>query len=164
MIPTIKRILYATDLSESARHAFGYAADLARRYDARLTVISVLESFSPFTEAQIKDMMGHEEWDKLKAEQSDRSRAKIKERVTEFCAEMERRIESCSLMVDDIRIPQGMPHLEILKAAEEIKADLIVMGTYGHNILPNAIIGSTARRLVKDSTVPVMVIPLPDDL
>ena len=164
MIPTIKRILYATDLSVSARHAFGYAADLAQRYDAKLTIVSVLESFSAFTETQIKDMMGHAEWERLKTDQSDRSRKKIKERVTEFCNEMEASFKSCSLMVDDVRIPQGVPHLEILKAAEETGADVIVMGTYGHNLLPNAIIGSTARRIVKDSSIPVMVIPLPDDL
>ncbi len=47
MLPDIKRILYATDLSENARHAFGYAASLANRYGAKIIVLHVIEDFSP---------------------------------------------------------------------------------------------------------------------
>ena len=35
----IKKILFATDLSENAKHAFSYAADLAQRYDAMITEV-----------------------------------------------------------------------------------------------------------------------------
>ena len=47
MLPNIKMILYATDLSESARHAFGYAASLADRYGAKIVILHVIEDFSP---------------------------------------------------------------------------------------------------------------------
>lgn len=36
MVPKIKKILYATDMSEHARYAFSYAADLAQRYAASI--------------------------------------------------------------------------------------------------------------------------------
>ena len=41
MIPEIKKILYTTDLSQNARYAFGYAASLANRYDAGITILHV---------------------------------------------------------------------------------------------------------------------------
>ena len=43
MIPEIKKILYTTDLSKNARHAFSYAASIANRYDAGVTILHVLE-------------------------------------------------------------------------------------------------------------------------
>ena len=43
-IPEIKKILYATDLSENARYAFGYAVSLANRYGAGITILHVMES------------------------------------------------------------------------------------------------------------------------
>ena len=42
IIPDIKKILYSTDLSENARYCFGYAASLAHRYDALITILHVL--------------------------------------------------------------------------------------------------------------------------
>ena len=45
-IPPIKKILYATDLSENARYAFGYAVSLANQYDAKITILHVLEDRS----------------------------------------------------------------------------------------------------------------------
>lgn len=161
MIPDIKRLLYATDLSENARYAFGYAADLANKYNAQITIISVLESFSPASETRVKDMMGIEKWEQLKAERANVSIEKIKKRVSDFCGEMDDQIDSCSLMVDDIRVTKGAPYMEILKTAREIKADMIVMGTYGCNILQDSVIGSTARRIVRKSHIPVLVIRLP---
>ena len=46
MIPEIKKILYATDLSENARFAFGYAASLANRYGAQIVMLHVIEEIS----------------------------------------------------------------------------------------------------------------------
>ena len=74
---------------------------------------------------------------------------------------MDGKIDSCSLMVDDIRVSKGIPHVQILKTAKDIKADMIVLGTHGHNILQDSLIGNTARRIVKDSQIPVVVIRLP---
>ncbi|MFC1877445.1 universal stress protein [Thermodesulfobacteriota bacterium] len=42
----IKKILYATDLSESAAHAFSYVVSQANMYDAGITILHVLAEFS----------------------------------------------------------------------------------------------------------------------
>ena len=68
MVPKIKKILYATDLSENARYAFGYAADLAQRYDALVTILYVMENMNHTVEVQVKDMIGQEKWERLKSE------------------------------------------------------------------------------------------------
>ncbi len=71
MIPEIKKILYATDLSESARYAFKYAADLAQRYDAMVTFLYVMEDMNQAVEFQIRGMLGGKEWDRVKSEKLD---------------------------------------------------------------------------------------------
>jgi nucleotide-binding universal stress UspA family protein len=52
----------------------------------------------------------------------------------------------------------GAPHAAILEAAERLKADLIVMGTAGLTGLSHFLIGSTAERVVRVSTVPVLTV------
>ena len=39
MIPEIKKILYATDLSKNSSYAFLYATDMARKYDAKIIAV-----------------------------------------------------------------------------------------------------------------------------
>jgi nucleotide-binding universal stress UspA family protein len=85
----------------------------------------------------------------------------IKSRIEDFCAEMESHIDSCRLLVEDIRISKGNPGEEILNASKKIGADMIVMGNYGHNIIQEALIGGSARTVVKNSEVPVLLIRLP---
>ena len=88
MVPEIKKILYATDLSESARHAFGYAADLAQRYGAMMTILYVMENMSHLVENEVKETIGQKEWDKLKFERLNYVTEKTKARLEDFCREM----------------------------------------------------------------------------
>jgi nucleotide-binding universal stress UspA family protein len=55
-------------------------------------------------------------------------------------------------------IVPGIPYDEIIKKAEEVSADLIVMGTHGRSGLDHVLFGSTAEKVVRKSTVPVMTI------
>jgi len=163
MVPKIKKILYATDLSETAKYAFSYAADQAKHYDAMITIVYVMENMNPMIENQVKDMVGKEKWESLKLEKMSYLTQQIKSRIEDFCAEMESHIDSCRLLVEDIRISKGNPGEEILNTSKEIGADMIVMGNYGHNIIQEALIGGSARTVVKNSDVPVLLIRLPKE-
>jgi nucleotide-binding universal stress UspA family protein len=161
MIPAIHKILYATDLSETARHAFGYAADLAVRYKAELTILYVMENLNYTSEVQVSEMVGPEVWEKLKRQKQEYLTQKIQDRVETFCKEMASAHEDYPLSDQQIRIERGNPQEVILETSRQIGADLIVMGTHGYNILKDALIGGTARKVVRNSAVPVMVIRLP---
>ena len=163
MVPKIKKILYATDLSENARYAFGYAADLAQHYDTMITILYVMENMNHMAEIQIKDIIGQEKWDRLKSEKLDSATQKIKARLEDFCREMDSQIDSCRLLIEDIRITKGNPTEVILNTAKDIHADMIVMGSYGHNLLQGALMGGTARRVIRRSETPVLVVRLPKE-
>jgi nucleotide-binding universal stress UspA family protein len=52
----------------------------------------------------------------------------------------------------------GAPWREILAAAEEIDADLVVMGTHGRRGLARALLGSVTEKVVRHATVPVLTV------
>ena len=56
----------------------------------------------------------------------------------------------------------GRPQDEIVKCAEDQKADLIIMGTHGRTGLAHFLVGSVAERVVRTSKVPVLTVPQPD--
>ena len=161
MTPEINKILYATDLSESARYAFGYAADLAEKYNATITILHVIENLSYVSEVQVRDMVGPEKWLELKQQNQEYFTNKIQTRVEDFCKEMASIHDSCQFLAEDIRIEKGTPQEIILETSRQMGADLIVIGTHGYNLLKDSLIGGTARKVVKNSEIPVMIIRLP---
>ncbi len=60
----IKKILYATDISESAVHAFSYAVSLANMYGAGITILHVLTEFPE--EVFISSMIPANTWKAIK--------------------------------------------------------------------------------------------------
>ena len=55
-------------------------------------------------------------------------------------------------------MPEGNPEVDILKMAENWKADLLVMGTHGRRGLKHLFMGSVAERVLRHSVIPVMVV------
>lgn len=62
----------------------------------------------------------------------------------------------------EIRVTSGNPKLEIPRIADEVKADIIVMGTKGASGVAGAFIGSVAQAVIAQSKVSVLVVPSKD--
>jgi nucleotide-binding universal stress UspA family protein len=161
MIPEIGKILYATDLSENARHAFGYAASLANRYGATIVILHVLEDISPSSNEHLAAMLGEDRWKELQARKRAEVLATIESRLAAFCDDEKAKLATCPFVVSDILVRTGTPASEILEQARKMRADVIVMGTHGRGTFAEAMLGSTARRVVRRSETPVLVIRLP---
>jgi nucleotide-binding universal stress UspA family protein len=161
VIPEIKRILYATDLSKNARYAFAYAASLAHRYAARITILHVLEELGPDATARIVDMIGPEQWEELQQNKLQQTIDRIKERLARFCEEVTQELPDCPFVTEDIKVKTGNPEEQILLEGNRGGYDLIVMGTHGHGTFAEAMMGSTARRVLRRSEKPVLVVRLP---
>jgi len=87
----------------------------------------------------------------------------IQERLRNFCQELQGQLAGCRLDRAEILIREGEPVSEILALAEERHFDLIVMGTRGLGALADAVMGSTARRVIRRAKIPVLVIRLPKE-
>ena len=140
-----KTILFATDFSESSDHAFRYALSLARKFDSRLVIIHVIN--------EPVDLRGfyvpHISFDKLE-EEIEQGARKMMEKFCRTHAEGYANIET--------HVVPGIPYDEIIKKADEVAADLVVVGTHGRTGLDHVLFGSTAEKVVRKSPIPVMTI------
>lgn len=164
MIPKIEKILYTTDLSENSAYVFGYAAGLANRYDAKVTILHVLEDISVNTSRQLESMLGSDRFLELQRQREQEGITAIQRQVEKFCADLKSEMTDCPFVVEDIRADMGDPGRRILEVAEEIDCDVIVMGTHGARDFAETMLGSTARWVVRRSPRPVLVVRLPAEI
>ncbi len=162
MIPEIKKILYTTDLSQYARHAFSYAASIANRYGASVTILHVLEDISPNTSSLVISIMGEKEWGDIRSRNEKEVLDKIQTRLAQFCDEVQAEMPACPFITDNVMVKIGNPVDEILQEVEDKDYDMVVMGAHGHSALANALMGSTSRRVVRRCKTPVLVVRLPE--
>ncbi|MGD9057612.1 MAG: universal stress protein [Desulfobacterales bacterium] len=162
MIPEIKKILFTTDLSENARYAFSYAASLANRYDAGITIMHVLEDISPTTDNLVVSIIGQEKWDELRGSNEKEVIETLKTRLTKFCDDVQAELPSCPFITDKIKVTIGKPVAEIMQEVENNDYDMVVMGAHGHSVLADAVMGSVSRRVVRRCKKPVLVVRLPE--
>lgn len=162
MIPEIKKILYTTDLSENARYAFGYAASMANQYGAKITILHVLEDFSSNTKTLVVGFLGEERWQEVRKKKEQEFLDTVMTRLDKFCEDMKSELEACPFLVDEIITRQGNAAQEILLQAQTGDYDILVMGTHGQGIMADALMGSTARRVVRRCKKPVLVVRLPE--
>ncbi len=162
MLPKIKKILYATDLSENARYAYNYAASLGQQYGAQITIVHVIEKLTAETFLQIQGYLGEEKWKQIQKDKQADFIATIKGRLSDFCNKISDEVDACTFQVEKIIVVEGIPADEILHQADLNDADIIVIGSKGHGLFKEALMGGTARRVVRRSTIPVMVVRLPE--
>lgn len=162
MIPEIKKILYTSDLSENARYAFSYAASLANRYDAGITILHVLEDISPTADSLVVSIIGKEKWNELRGNNEKEVLDTIKSRLTSFCEDVQAELPSCPFITDKIKVTIGQPVDEILREVENNDYDMVVMGAHGHGALADALMGSVSRRVVRRCMKPVLLVRLPE--
>ena len=140
-----KTVLFATDFSESSDHAFEYAFSMAKCFKSRLLILHIIN--------ELVDLRGfyvpHISIDKLEEEMEESARQMMSKFIETHIKGYDR--------VESIVVP-GIPYDEILKKADEESVDLIVMGTHGRTGLDHVLFGSTAEKVVRKSSVPVMTI------
>ena len=135
-------LLVPIDFSPSSRTASIYAASLAKAYKAKLILFHAYMMPTPVTEVPYVMISVNE----LQTENEQMIRREAAELHENFDIEVESQVQI------------GMPSEEITLAAQEAKADLIVIGMRGAGGLDN-LIGNTSASVVRKAKTPVLVVP-----
>lgn len=160
MIPTYKTILYATDLTQNAAHAFRHAVGIARCHQARIYILHVLPEMEPAVLNYVSTVMGEDRLAELELAHKAEVQDEIRKRLHEFAKiELADHPEDVE-RIAGIEVHHGNPAAEILKAADRLNADLIVLGSHGKGALKYAFLGSVAEKVLRKSQRPVVVVPL----
>jgi nucleotide-binding universal stress UspA family protein len=165
-----RKILYATDLSESGRQAFPHAAAIAHHCEADLTVYHVVEThdFEKYLVGYINEPL----WDEIKHRSLEEAReilirrkrddALIKNDVDRQCQDA--LTEGNHPYVSyDVIVDIGDPVDKIVRKAETEDYDLVVISKHGHGALKGALMGDTASRVVRKCSKPVLVVEVPPE-
>jgi nucleotide-binding universal stress UspA family protein len=146
---SITRILCPVDLSEFSRHALRHALALAEWYEAQVTVCHVYSAPQPLL--PVTGMPGNVPLPP--PAQPD----EIAEDVRRFCTSaLQDSGESVKIVVRE-----GNAAKEIALLAEQLPADLLVLGTHGRSGFERLFLGSVAEKVLRTTHAPVMTIPPP---
>ena len=159
MIPKLKKILYATDLSKNSAYAFYFAIDVAQRQDAKIVILHVVEPLPPVV--RFYGTLEKEEQVYRKEKTADLEI--IRKRLEEICQKVEKSGTACLMLVSNILVRVGHPVEEILKAADEEECDLLVLGSHGKGFLKQTFLGSVSHKVLDRSRRPVFIVPLPSE-
>jgi nucleotide-binding universal stress UspA family protein len=157
----IKNILYATDLSPNSAYVFRYAINSARKHDADIFILHVFERISGAAVGMLDLYLDEEQCKKIFEEKVSVTMERIRKRVKLFCEKELKDDPVGAERVKFIEVCEGFPAEIILRKADELACDVIVMGTHSKGIIANTFLGSTSKRVLRRTRKPVFLIPLP---
>jgi nucleotide-binding universal stress UspA family protein len=134
-VTPFQRVLVPTDFSEGSRRALDVAIDLAQRFDASIVLMHACEPPADGLDEPLYSTV-------LDAVELEEVLAAIRTRWPR----------------SEARLTSGTPWRQILRAVDETKADLIVIGTEGHHGLRRVLLGSVAERVVRVAPIPVLTV------
>jgi len=163
MIPKIQNVLYATDLSKNSAYAFRYAVNTARKHDAKIHLLHVIEPISPSARAQVLTYVDEEKLDRVHKDSIENLRRRIEERLRRFAERELKNDQETLKRVVGIHIAEGNPTEVILNKTEELGCDTVIMGAHGKGISRHTFLGSVSEKVLRRIRKPIYIIPLPEE-
>tara|TARA_R110000744_G_scaffold82351_7_gene161836 strand:- start:904 stop:1755 length:852 start_codon:yes stop_codon:yes gene_type:complete len=144
----MKTILYTTDYSKNSIPALHFAYGISQKMNAKMVALHVFDI--PLVMGSTTSL--------TYARKEVKAIVLDKEKLASFCKEYlgndPEKLNIAIKIMEETPISQG-----ILKKAEEIEADLIVLGTKGNKPIGNYLLGSTTTTLIEKADCPILAIP-----
>lgn len=142
----IKKIIFPTDFSDASRNALEHAVYMKEKFGAELEIAHVV-----FDETYLVTMYVPQ--------------GTLQGFVGEMASGAQQHLDEFVEKNDILKgvefttkLLKGTPYLEIIKRAEEINADLIVIGTHGRTGIEHVLFGSTAEKVISRANCPVLTV------
>ena len=144
------KIIHPSDFSEHSKHALNYAISFAEEFKAKLIVLHVIEEVA---KAMYFDIIHTPPLVEIMVDIEAQANQALRDLVPQ---------EHLDKLEVEYVVRKGVPLLEVVRFASEIKADMIVCGTHGHTGLKHVLFGSVAERIVHKAPCPVLSVRHPD--
>lgn len=150
-MPSLRCIVAATDFSSFSERAVQRAARIAKQHNAELHLLHVVRPLDLYPGLTLgPDEFGHHDQDLQQAEQT-----RLDAMAATLGSQFDIRIRPVTRL--------GRAHTEIAAYAQEVSADLVAAGARGESTLMDLFLGSTASRLLRVATCPVLIVRKPAD-
>lgn len=137
----LKNILVPIDFSDCSKKALTYALPFAQQFGSAITLIHVVAPY------YVADPYGLTQYERIEDELRAAGKKKLKELIA--------RDIPPSIKVNSLTV-NGRPGTEIVEAARQLHADIIVIATHGYTGLKHVVFGSTAEYVVRNAPCPVL--------
>ena len=141
-----QHILVPIDGSETAYAAFDKAAEFAKAFNSKITLVQVL-TLDPYIAAEY-----------ITAAQTNQLIERARNSILKTLAEATDRLSAQGVQVDTQLLEGQVIYTEIIKAAKNLNADLIVIGSHGRTGLKKFFLGSVAQSILGETDIPVLVV------
>ncbi len=164
MLPNIRNILFAAGLGHDTRHVLKYALSQAQKYGAKIHIVHSHQALNISNQDQSEIFMLQEGMTDSFDEWPLDTEENVTAYLEEICQKVLAEYSADPEVIANIRISAYSPKAAILTAADDFKADLIVMGSHRHSVAADALLGSTTMKILHSAKVPVLVVRLPEVL
>ena len=137
------KILVPIDGSPDSYRGLKYAVDIAKKYDAEITLLYVIEE-PTYAYTDVRGIM-----------LPPRYFTNMREQAEELLARRKRELTSKGVSAQTL-LKRGSPSVQVLRASKGF--DLIVMGSRGQGRLKRLMLGSVSNSVVQQSKVPVLIV------
>ena len=141
-----QNILVPVDGSETSYAAVAQAAELAKAFGGKITVVQVL-ALDPYIAAEY-----------ISATQTNDLIERARTSVLKTLEETAAKFSDLGIPVEAKLLEGQVVHREIIREAETSKADLIVIGSHGRTGLKRLFLGSVAQNVLGEAHIPVLVV------
>lgn len=142
-------ILVPVDGSETSHAAVEKAVEFAKAFGSKITVVQALV-LDPYIAAEY-----------ISASQTNDLIERARTSIKESLAAAKAKFNEQGIEVETKLLEGQVIHREIIRAAEELHADLIIIGSHGRTGFKKLFLGSVAQSLLGESHIPVLIVRQP---
>ena len=139
----IKKILCPLDFSDVSKKLLDFSIAFTQTYQAKLVLLHVIDHPHLYDNYQILAITPTEISDKLE-KQAQEELSRIANKVK-------------SKIKVEMFVKQGKPFIEIIRAAKDIDADLVIIGSHGKSAIAHVLIGSTTEKVARKAPCAVLI-------
>lgn len=149
-----KKVLIALDYDQTAEKVAEIGYSMAKAMQAKVSLIHVLSDLVYYSTTEYSPLMGFTgaQLDPFQLDNMD----EIRKSTTDFLETFKQHLGDNQI---EILVKEGDFADIILKTASEIKADAIIMGSHGRKWLEKIILGSVTEKVLRHTTIPLLIIP-----
>ena len=142
----LRRILHATDFSSASKRAFDMAVEFAKQNKAELLLVHVLVPHVAYSADNYADAEIYIELERSARRQAQSSIKALVDKLKRA------KVKATALLL------KGTAHGQIVRAAKNRRADMIVIGTHGRTGISKLLMGSVAGRVIAEASCPVLTV------
>ena len=151
----MKKILIALDYDPTVEKIAKTGYSLAKAMSAEVILLHVIADPTYYSTLEYSPIVGFTGFMDLSPVKID-SVDGLKNASQEFLKKLKHHLGDASVQ---ILVKDGDFAESILKTAEEVHADIIVMGSHSRKWLENIVMGSVTEKVLKNTTIPLFIIP-----